>query len=174
MKELEDASAEVSKGLVKATSAWQHSKENLASESKALAKVYICTHIRHTLRHTYEATSAWQHSKENLAFGSKALAKVNVYTYTHLRSYTHTHTHTHTQANKSLSDLEKTLSSNKSKVSKASDSVKAITDDVAACTERLSELQRQRQGLQAGCDADSKEVYTCISVCVCVLSLIHI
>ena len=38
-----------------------------------------------------------------------------------------------------------------------SGSVKAITDEVTACAERLTELQRQRQGLQAGCDADSKE-----------------
>jgi len=97
IKELEEEATELSKGLVKATSAWQHSKANLASEVKALAKV-----------------------------------------------------------NKSVSDLEKTLNSNKSKVGKAADSVKAISDDVATCTERLSELQRQRQGLQAGCDADSK------------------
>lgn len=47
--------------------------------------------------------------------------------------------------------------SNKSKVAKASDSVNAISEDVTKCTDRLAELQRQRQGLQAGCDADSKE-----------------
>jgi len=98
VKELEDSATELSKGLVKASSAWQHCKENLASEVKALNKV-----------------------------------------------------------KKSVTDLEKALNTNKSKVSKASDSVNAITDDVAKCTERLTELQRQRQGLQAGCDADSKE-----------------
>ena len=52
------------------------------------------------------------------------------------------------QVKKSVTDLEKALNTNKSKVSKASDSVNAITDDVAKCTERLTELQRQRQGLQ--------------------------
>ena len=98
MKELEDAANEMSKGLVKATSAWQHAKDNLKSEEKALAK-----------------------------------------------------------AQKSVTDLEKTLSSNKSKVAKAEDSVKAISDEVAQCNEKLQTLQRQRQGLQTGCDADSQE-----------------
>ena len=39
VKELEDEATMLSKNLVKATSAWQHSKENLAAENKALAKV---------------------------------------------------------------------------------------------------------------------------------------
>jgi hypothetical protein len=34
MKELEEEAAEISKGLVKATSAWQHSKENLGTDSQ--------------------------------------------------------------------------------------------------------------------------------------------
>jgi hypothetical protein len=34
MKELEEAAAEISKSLVKATSAWQHSKENLGTDSQ--------------------------------------------------------------------------------------------------------------------------------------------
>jgi len=39
MQELEDNATDLSKGLVKASSAWQHCKENLASEVKALDKV---------------------------------------------------------------------------------------------------------------------------------------
>lgn len=40
VKELEDKATELSKGLVKASSAWQHSKENHSGEVKTLNKVH--------------------------------------------------------------------------------------------------------------------------------------
>ncbi|EKX44205.1 condensin subunit, structural maintenance of chromosome protein 2, SMC2 [Guillardia theta CCMP2712] len=98
MKELEAKSNELSKALVKATTTWQHSKENLDSEKKAVDKT-----------------------------------------------------------RKQHKDLQKVLDSNKAKVSKAEKSVQDITEQVAGCQGKLTDLQRQKQGLQAGCDADSKE-----------------
>ena len=98
MKELEAKSNELSKALVKATTTWQHSKENLDSEKKAVDKT-----------------------------------------------------------RKQHKDLQKVLDSNKAKVSKAEKSVQDITEQVADCQGKLTDLQRQKQGLQAGCDADSKE-----------------
>lgn len=95
IKQLEQQSTELSKVLVRDTSAWQHKKEGLESEKKAVAKM-----------------------------------------------------------TKSLSDLQKAQDSNKSKVDKASSSIASITSELALCTEKLADLQRQRQALQAGCEAD--------------------
>jgi wobble nucleotide-excising tRNase len=55
MKELEEEAAEISKGLVKATSAWQHSKENLGTDSqKKSMHTHTQTHLQtYILTHTY-------------------------------------------------------------------------------------------------------------------------
>jgi structural maintenance of chromosome 2 len=95
IKQLEQQSTELSKVLVKDTSAWQHKKEGLDGEKKAVAKM-----------------------------------------------------------TKGLTDLQKAQDSNKSKVDKASSSIATISSDLAQCTEKLADLQRQRQALQAGCEAD--------------------
>jgi len=96
VKELEARATELSKVLVKATSAWQHRKENLAGDEKALGKLQ-----------------------------------------------------------KTLADLEKARAASEGKVSGAEEKVQAIQAETAHSTARLEELQRQRQALQAGCDADS-------------------
>ena len=75
MKELEEAAAEISKGLVKATSAWQHSKENLGTDS---SKKSIHTHT-HT--HTYMLTNSYK--------SQYVCACIYTHMYIHLYRYTH-------------------------------------------------------------------------------------
>mmetsp|Transcript_25105 Transcript_25105/g.59524 ORF Transcript_25105/g.59524 Transcript_25105/m.59524 type:complete len:1178 (-) Transcript_25105:240-3773(-) len=80
-----------------------------------------------------KATSSWQHRKENLAADEKSVTKLK----------------------KALADLDKARAASESKVSGAEGKVKAIQEETTQATTRLEELQRQRQALQAGCDADS-------------------
>ena len=68
----------------------------------------------------------------------------NMY-HTHVTS-AHTLTYTHTNAH-----------IYRAKVEKAVGTVNSISADVTATQEKIVDLERQRQALMAGCDAESKE-----------------
>mmetsp|Transcript_6733 Transcript_6733/g.15727 ORF Transcript_6733/g.15727 Transcript_6733/m.15727 type:complete len:1178 (-) Transcript_6733:176-3709(-) len=82
-----------------------------------------------------QATAGWQHAQEGAEGEKKAVAKIN----------------------KSKADLQKQQASRAAKVGKAEGSVETLHAQVTAAQEKLADLERQRQALQAGCDADSKD-----------------
>jgi len=98
LRELEAASTELSKALVKDTSAWQHKKEGYEEDKKALAKM-----------------------------------------------------------RKDVAAMEKTMAAKKTKVDTATETVSKIQADIASTQHSISELERQRTALLAGCDAECKE-----------------
>lgn len=98
LKTLEAASTDLSKSLVKETSAWQHKKETYEQHKKALSKI-----------------------------------------------------------NKDVQAMEKDMSAKKAKVEKAVGTVSSIQAEVVATQQSIADLERQRDGLLAGCDAESQE-----------------
>jgi structural maintenance of chromosome 2 len=98
LKSLEAATNEISKAIVKDTSAWQHKKEGYDEDKKAIDKL-----------------------------------------------------------NKDLAKMTKNIQDKKAKVAKAAGIISTIQEEVTATQQKIADLDRQRQGLLAGCDAKSEE-----------------